>query len=290
VSITGSQTLDFHVPDFRFEARVYDAEDGRAVQGTIALRSIYVGANGRESDVLAIRTADSGITPLPPVRPGTVELRVAADGYLESDPITLTVDEAPSPRVVDVPMRRARETVRLDIRLADGRPAGNAEVALWTGGADLKALTTADAQGVANVPASMTGSIVLVRHPAGGSGAFPFDVSTGNPPILQLPPPAPPLVLRVRDDRSGTGIVPARLTAWFNGRPVSGTALAFLAWSSSDSSHAGVWMARNLPARPLRIVATSAASQIPHHATALEAVAEVIPFPWPDVPSVTVSR
>lgn len=96
---------------------------------------------------------------------------------------------------------------------------------------------------------------------------------------------APPLTVQVRH-ADGTPARQASIVVWIDGvRFGRSRPLPFLIPVTSLD---GIWTARNLPAAPLRIVALAARSSVDPDATSIDALAETIPFPWPDQPMVRV--
>ena len=284
-NVTTSRTMDIHVPAIRLAARVYDADDGQPVRGTITFRTRYTGPNGRESDVLAIETDDRGMTDLPPARPGTVEVRVTAEGYNDSEPVTLAIGDSHAEHVFDIAMRRVGETVPLQVRLPSGAPAIGAEVAAWSGGNQLRPIGTVAEGGIVEVPLAASGHTLLVRHAAAASRVVAFDAQAPLG-VIHLAPAAPPLTVRVSAGPNG----PAAFTLWLDGRAVSDAALAFVTWSPTSFTSSASWTATNLPPDPLKIVALSTTGRTAYTPATLEAMAQVIPFPWPRDAVVIVNR
>lgn len=282
LSIESSGTLDIRIPAMRFAARVYDRDRTKPIENaTIIVRNEYVdtATGARGSTVLSYRSTDAAVTELPPQRNGTSQLRVQADGYGEGGPVTVAIDDTPE-RIVDIPMVRLGDVVAVELRLPSGGPAAGAEVTSWAGAVETWR-GTADGSGIARVPKSVASQLFLVRHPAAASRAFTLEASR-EAASVQLTAAAGPLVVQIRrSDGTPEGPRPLHLTVWIEGRAFSGSQLGFFAWSSGMSSSQGSWMGKNLPAMPLKIVASGRASLAASAGAVHEAFAVNVPYPWP---------
>jgi hypothetical protein len=80
---------------------------------------------------------------------------------------------------------------------------------------------------------------------------------------------------------------PASVIAlWLDGVKLSGPALTFATSSAPVTNAAGIWVGRNLPAKPLRILALPTSA---YGSNVYDAVARPLDYPWParvDVPPV----
>jgi hypothetical protein len=268
VRVAANQTLDFHLPAMRFAARIRDAEDGKPVpKARVTLRNAWTAADGPHSSVRAFPSDALAVTELPPQRAGTSEIRVSAPGYAEAGPIAVQIDASVTERIVDVAMKRAGQSIGVDLRLPDGTAAAGAELAASPDGSAVIWRGTAGDDGRVEVPKAFEGMLLVARHTLGASAAW--RARAGE---FRFGAAAPPLALTVtpRDDsRDAKGIV-----AWIGGVRLAGAALAFATWSSALTDRDHRWIARNVPPEPLRVLAAPATG-------AYDAVATVIPYPWP---------
>ena len=282
VMLTKSRTLDFRVPMTALAVRVTNATDGAPVAGALvsARNEWRDAARGQQAQVLPVRTDDNGTADLPPLRPGTVDLTVTAEGFYPEERVGLSVEDSPVLRTLDIVLRPLGESQRVRFRLPGGAPAAGAEIvavrlsdmkSLWRG--------TSRGDGSVDLPRSLSGSLILVRHAAAGGIVVPWSIDT--PPTWQLPRAAPPVSVRVRRARSEEP-VQARVVIWMSGVALHGPHLAFLAWSAPSSGADGVWVAKNLPPEPLEVAAVSLRRPVgamPENV--LRAMATVVAFPWP---------
>ncbi|HEX9986724.1 MAG TPA: hypothetical protein VGF69_25945 [Thermoanaerobaculia bacterium] len=290
VSVTADRELDFHIPAQRLAARVFDTATSEPIAGAmISFRSSYRDESGREaSDVLPVVTTEAPVTLLPPGREGTVELNVQADGYIPPEPVRLQVDGREGERIVDLGMRRRTDTARLEVRLADGRAAAGAELAILAGQTLLPWRGTAGADGVAEVPSDAAGNVLLVRHREGASAVVPYPAPTAVPAVV-LDQPGPPLFVHVVDrDGRTIGPIGARITLWHRGTRLTGTAAGFFAWTTAVTATDGTWRAMGLPRGPVRLLATRKLEA--ERTGALDAFAVPIDYPWPAVATVVLAE
>ena len=292
VRIVADRQLDFTIPDKRLGARIFDAESRQPIAGAaISLRSSYVDASGRKAqDVLAFRSGEQPITDLPPQRPGTAELNVQAEGYENAGPVTVTVDAADGVAIVDVAMHRTDATApSVEVRLPGARPAAAAEMAIVSNGVLLPWRGTADAGGVIRLPNVADGSFLLVRHRDVASAIVRY--VRGSIPAIDLLPSAPPLLLRViRRDGAAVGPQGVRITLWSGDVRLTGAAAGFMTWSAGVTAADGTWLARNLPQRGVRVLATNSAAAADVDAGRFDNFATTIAYPWPAAPSVRLAE
>jgi hypothetical protein len=289
-----SRSYDIHVPALRLAARVFDVADTSPIAGAaITLRSTSLNpdTNRNASSVLQFKTSTASLTELPPVRPGSVDVTVRADGYEDAAPVTLTIDESMTDQVVDVPMKRSGDTVSLKLLLPDGSPAAGAEVAAASKAMTITWRGAADLQGIVRVPKTLGGDYLLLRHHEGASGIATFPASYDALPPMSFLPPGPPLTIRFVDSNSATiGPDSARVVAWRGGSRLDGEVLAFLTWSSAVTAIDGTWVARNLQQLPIRVLGARRAGWRDLDGGHLDALATEIPFPWPAVVFVRVAE
>ncbi|HUR81098.1 MAG TPA: carboxypeptidase regulatory-like domain-containing protein [Thermoanaerobaculia bacterium] len=247
-----SGSYDFRVPRTDYLVRVRDAESGRAIAG--ARVSSGNVANARLRVAQQILTNDDGEAVLPPLRDGELIVGVRAEGY-EGIEQKLIVDD--DHHEVDIALRPLRVTASVRVTLADGAPAADAEVwaldhamnLLWSG--------KTQADGMLEVPDLANGVVFLVRHPRAASA-----VRRASEDEWRLDPPAEPLTLAV--ERS------AAIAIWIDGVRLAGPTLSFATWSAPSANPDGVWTGRNLPRKPVQVVAG-----------AIDTLSRQIEYPWP---------
>ncbi len=138
------------------------------------------------------------------------------------------------------------------------------EPALWRG--------QSDEAGLANIPRGVDGATLLIRAPNAASAVRTFRVDEAPRSIVLQPAAAP---IRVSAPSR------TRIAMWIDGVRVSGPAVTFLTWSSEASDATGLWLAKNLPPQPLRVIAWRRAPVSEIAAGLRDANATVIPYPWP---------
>lgn len=288
VSIGSPGLLDIHVPANSVRVRVSDANSGAPIEhGQITIQSRWADGSGSRSGVTTV--AMKGLeTVLPPLREGTSEIRVQAPGYSEAEFVVLAVPESNLERVVEFRLSKSLAEPNLTILLGGSIPAGGAEVASWSGD-QLIWKGTADDDGRIQIPESIARSRAIVRHPAAATTVVVFGVLTEND-RLSLAPAAPPLIVHVvQRDESVIGSVAARMTIWFGGVRLSGPEAAFATWSLAATAPDGSFVARGLPARPLRMLATRKFSLEQIRSGSLDGLASAVPYPWPALAKVTLA-
>ena len=249
-----SGRYDFRVPRTDYRVRVRDAQTGKGIAGA-RVSAGNVTADGLRVAQYAI-TNDDGEAVLPPLRDGELILGVEAERYAPAEPRKLIVDD--ERHDLDVALQPLRMSATLRVVLAGGAPAADAEVwaldramnPLWRG--------RASRDGAVEIPNLPHDAVLVLRHPAAASSVR--GAQDGGE--WRLDPPAPPLTLNV--DPS------ARIAVWIDGVRLAGPALSFATWSGPSANPDGVWIGRNLPPKPLQVIAG-----------ALDALAEKIDYPWP---------
>ena len=93
---------------------------------------------------------------------------------------------------------------------------------------------------------------------------------------LQLPAASPAITIQTDDMRA------AQLSGIIDGLRVSGSRLAFLAWSSAATDRDGLWSARNLPCEPLRLLAWKRVGPAAIASGAYDALATLVACPSPN--------
>lgn len=292
LSISGDLELDITIPRNRYLVQVVDAVTGEPVAGAAVgyrnqwknpeatgdLRSRAGGTSSRtQSD-------SEGHAILPPLREGQVSFYVDADGYRHWRLEEVEVFESDAEQVIQVSLEREEVAGRLTIRLPDGRPAAGARIMAVTEGPPGWSGTT-DGDGRVSLSPLADGAILAVHHQDAGMIARRWEAAREPDAVWELPPMAPPLTVRVRH-ADGSAARGASIIVWIDGvRFGRSRPLPFLLPVSSPD---GIWVGRNLPAAPLRIVALAARSSVDSGAPSIKALAETIPFPWPEQPVVRV--
>ncbi len=279
--IMADTKLDFHIPANVYRVRVVDATSGTGVAGA------EVGADNagerKKASQGAVTDAD-GVAELQPLRPGTLEVWVTAEGYLPSERLTEQVPDGQVERELTIMLRPVESTARLRVVLGDGSPAAGAEVRaqpaldnalpLWE--------NRCDAQGLVDVPAQADGAFLLIRHPAAGILIRPWRGSevSGNDLVWRLPAAATPLRVRVTNSW-GEPAAWAQLAVWIDGVRVTGRTLAWMAGSTVGGSDSrGLWQAHNLPATPIGILAWMRSEAAGALGGSYDSMASPVAYPW----------
>lgn len=280
--VAANETLDIHVPAIRFAARIFDRSTKQPVpKATVVVRNTWTSESGRHSSVRSFTSDAAPLIELPPQRPGASELRVTAPEYLNAGPVVIEIDPSLSERVVDIAMSRAAEAQSFSFALPDGSAAAGAEIAVTPDGNDVVWQAIADANGRVAVPAEFASMSLLARHATAGSVA----VRQHRPDdVIVLAPAAAPLTLTAAvSDGSPVGNA---IFAWIGGVRLTGPALAFVTRSSPVTDARQQWTARGLPAAAVRVLAVRPSRLRDAMVGGFDAVAQVIPYPWPAAPSV----
>jgi hypothetical protein len=167
----------------------------------------------------------------------------------------------------------------IKLRSPEGTPAAGAELAVSADASQIVWRGTADTAGRIDLPKSFATMLLLARHSSAASTAFRLDQGTTNPFVLTLRAPGTVLtiVAKPRDaSRAARAVV-----ASIDGIRLTGAALGFLTWSSSLTDREYQWVARNLPRQPLRVIVVAPPKAGPALAGTFDAVATVLPYPWP---------
>ncbi|MGZ5443208.1 MAG: carboxypeptidase regulatory-like domain-containing protein [Thermoanaerobaculia bacterium] len=276
--VQDSRTIDFRVPNTRFEVTVIDAISGKPVVGAkVSAASMFTREQGEHNVVQTATTDDRGRASLPPMRPGAMTIRARADGYFDSAPERATVEAEDEERSYEIALRPTGETVRVLIRREDGRPASRAEVwaverlsgqqpPLWR--------AFANDDGAIDIPRAVRSALFLVRADHSASAVRRLGGAERGS-VWTLGPSAAPL--RIRTSRG------SRVAVWLDGERVSGVPLAFLSRSVEATDSDGIWSTDALHPEPLRILSWRTASGAAIESGAYDVLASVLDYPWPPV-------
>jgi hypothetical protein len=272
-----SGVYDFDLPRSRYVVRVRNANTGDPVAAAqVTFESVWKSDQwGEQNAFLSATTDDAGEAVLPPLRPGTVAVRAEAKGFERSEFHKEPV-ETDAERTIDIGLKPISETATLRLILPDATPADGAEVmamprardeVLWRG--------TSGADGSVDVPKLPDDVVLMVRH---AKAASVVRLWTNIDAEWHLTEAAPPLTVTIETPQDA--VRAAQVAAWIDGTRVTGLRLAFLTWSVPVSSRDGVWIARNLPRSPIRILAWSRIDQNAIATGAYDALANVCSYPW----------
>jgi hypothetical protein len=265
--IVQSGTVDFHVPRTDYTVRVRDAVTGRGIAGA----QLVVGndsTNERNSG-RRLMTDDAGVAVLPPLDEGELYVGARAEHYVPSER-TMRVDD--QHHELDIVLEPLRIAGSLQLRLADGGPAAQAEA--WAFDAAMRPLWrgVAGDDGKLELPDVAAGAVLLVRHAQAASIARVWTPGA-DADIWTLDAPAQPLTITADERVSG-----AFVALWLDGVKLSGPPLSFAAWSTLATNRDGVWTGRNLPPRSVRVLLLPPRAAT---STAFDAVAQPVAYPWP---------
>jgi hypothetical protein len=281
--ISSTRRLDIHVPITRVLVRVTDATSNEPVAGAdvTTFNRWDHPDSGKGTASHTVTTDAGGIAHLAPLSPGTAEIHVKAAGYFKDEPTIIAVQEDVTERTVAVKVRPAGASSVVRLTLPTGGPASEAELVAVgdTGGWQTLWSGRSDAEGRAEVPRSLAGSIILVRHPAAAGFARRFQDLPEQDYRLTAASPQP---LLVKVERRGDPSQNAAITVWFGGLPLTGAALQFLVRSPAFVPSSGLWTGQNLPREPVRILASSGTIDAQIAAGAYDALATVVPEARPN--------
>jgi hypothetical protein len=278
-----SRELDVHVPRTDVVVLVTDAATNKPVPNAqVGVMNTWTDpASGRTGGSHNATTNSSGRARLAPMNSGTAEIYVTADGYFNPDPLTVPVEENGVERLVEIKLRPADAGTTVRIVLPNGGPAANAEILVVGDTAGLRTLWSgrADERGHVGVPKALEQSIVLVRHPAAAGLARRFQ----NLPDQEYRLPAlSPYGLFVRVERDGAPATYGAITVWFDGLPLTLSALQFVVRVPPNVQANGTWNCQSLPVGPVRILVSSGSVDAAIAAGAYDALATTIPEPRPN--------
>lgn len=300
-AISRSQRIDFHLPDVEFKAKVLDAASGEGIPlAEVFVRNEFVPKAGaehgsRHDKAIAQKSVadEEGVALLPPLRPGTVELRASAPGYFQMhESLIEEVREGGSQRVLEIFLEPIGKQVQVHLKLPNGQPAAGASVLLVDSLVSARALFSAqaDENGVARVSKEVRGT-VLIRHP---DTAFLVRDWLGEETTDEVEWALPrasgrPLSLQVKDPWNEETPRRAWLAIWTDGRRLSGLTLSWLTGVNSATDVNGFWSATNLPEAPVAVLAWPV-NRHGGDAGLLNPLATDIAFPWPDLVMLAASE
>ena len=262
-----SGRIDFHVPRTDYRVRVVDAASGAAVAGARVMAGSV--ADGGRQSAQQLLTGEDGVAVLPPMRKGELLIDVHHERYAGMEPLRMTVDD--EPHELRIALRPLAAATDLHLVLPDGTPAAQAEAfalddamnAVWRG--------TSAPDGTLSVPDIANGALLLVRHPKAATLIRRWDARNADA-TWSLGTPAEPLIVRAEPS--------TKVVLWLDGVRLAGPPLVIATWSVPMTNREGIWTARNLPARPVRVLTVAHDAMT---SAAYDAVAREIPYPWPAV-------
>lgn len=277
-TIESSGAVDFRLPRTDVRMRALDEGTRLPIEGAIAMISnVWINESGREETIAERATSDAeGEIVFPPLRPGGVHVELRAKGYEDSEPLDFRSDSKESRRF-DVALRSIQTSARLQVVLADGRPAASADMwafvvepgfrVVWQG--------STNEQGEVNLPERITRGRVLIRHPEAASTIRDVPQTSAK---WTLDPPAAPLVIEAKKVSSGkSGSI--RIALWLDGVKLTGVPLAFATWGAVAADVSGLWTARNLPVRSVRVLASAKGEFLEQGS--FDVLSTTISYPWP---------
>ena len=282
--------FDIHIPRSGARVKVRDAITGKPVEGAEAV--VYNGfvMDFRDPPIRGGGTSrgisgEDGVVELPPLFPGTLGVRVRKDGYLDANDLESRI-ETEQVTELTVDLEPVGETVALEIRLPDGRPAASAELRAQTIGWNEPPSwqAVADVSGVVRVPERVKGLWLLVRHPDAGSWVERWNPTDDAPVTWTLSRAAGPVTFRTVG-LDGAEVPYAGFAVRFPATWIAGLSLAWLTECAVAGAGAdGLWLAGHLPAERLLVVAGTAESVSLARQDSLYGMALPISPPWPADP------
>lgn len=279
VRIDGAGQRDFHIPNSRHVIHITDAETGKDVEGaTVSFANTWTSITGEQQRIRQQVSASKGSVELPPLRPGSLELRVFAKGYSDYGPADHEV-VASGTHTIPVSLSPDDGGMEFTIRLPSGTPAAGAEFMLYRNDGSAAFATVAGHDGRVTVPRGSTGDLVVVRHADAASTAMNWLEAKGRR-TWDLEQSAEPLVVRVeRADGAAVPFAPVALLV--NGIRLAGLPLAAFTASPAGTDHGGMWTARNLPRGAVSLIAAERSTRTPIESGAWDALATTVSYPWP---------
>lgn len=288
VDLERTRTLDFHLPANRIVARVFNRSTGLP----IASATIGVVSEATHDEVGAMTlghrytTDDTGMLVLPRLRPGHARIEASAPGFAPSEPQEIDVEEA-TKRELSFALEAVRMT-RVQVVLPSGAPAAGAEAlavepvsgrVIWRG--------SAAPSGDLEIGSRRPNEVVIIRHPQASARALPANAIGET--IQLAPADLTPVVVR-STNTSGEPVRFALLSVWIDGLRFTDFAAAFATWSTVSMTDAdGVWSGRNLPAAPIRVLATRHVTPAQLAAGAYDSLAQTVPYPRAQTNAVRVA-
>ncbi|HEU4887597.1 MAG TPA: carboxypeptidase-like regulatory domain-containing protein [Thermoanaerobaculia bacterium] len=277
--IFGSGTVDFHIPRTDYTVHVRDASTGRGIAGArVSAGNTWLDDESRENASAGhVLTDDDGVAVLPPLRTGDVIIEAEMEHYVRAEPIRVRVDsERHEYELALQPLRTAR---RVRLSLPDGSPAEQAEI--WAFSAAMQPVWrgATEVDGGLEIPEIADGAWLLIRHAGAATSVRRWSVSDESV-SWKLERPAEPLTLVV-ERSGGKQVSGAHVVLWLDDLKLSGVPLTFATWSAPATNPSGVWIGRNLPAKPIRLLALSPDAGAALATTTYDAVGHQVDYPWP---------
>lgn len=185
-------TCDVDVPANAVVVSV-QTEDGRATPPSTSVDWDLTGpppSNERLDFGYGLAPASDGNIVLPPLAEGTLSVRARAEGYRVSSATPLVVTKELADTRVTIVLRKGSGRL---LRIVDpsGQPARGALV--WSGAHGCRA----DGEGIARFEESLVAGSPLIAFDGGGHMLFTRAPSE-DAEVLQIPPSAPPVTVRLR--------------------------------------------------------------------------------------------
>lgn len=280
LNVKEDTTYDVDLPPLSRRVRILDAKTGERVPGAkiTMLASWSDPLRGTRRAGRTLTAGEDGVVKLPPLFPGSIELRGNADGYLESARTVQIVETtSPTTETIELHLEPVGEVAPVQLTLFDGRPAASAQVALVGHAGTIVWHGASGEDGKAMIPLGLEASAIAVQHPLAGSLVRRWNESLSS--SMSLPVAGPPLELRV-ESAQGEPVAGADVRWLADGLIVEGALLAFLTHVAPLTDGGGTWTARNLPAEPLRFLVTRRASSRAIRTGSFDALAATVRFPW----------
>jgi len=291
--IAEAQERDLHVPKAEPRVKVVDTTTGKGIpNASVIARNIYYPPEATDEDAeaqkivvsLKLVTDVTGVAWLPPLRQGSLELQVTAEGYMPMpQPVEERV-EGTANQTFEVPLEPVGETVALHLRLPNGEPATRADVSLVDSLESGESMFTerADGEGVVHAPRKQAG-FLLIKHPAAGFLVREWPPQSGDEePEWVLPAPAgQALTIQVVDASGQNAVANAELALWVQNQRLAGATLAWLTGTSLADTY-GAWTATNLPRGPVAVLAWGPRVRDEAWSGRLDAQASEAEPPWPN--------
>jgi hypothetical protein len=279
---------------------VLDARTGKGIaKATVEIRNNYLpkepkegsagndrpGARRDRAVFQMVKTGDDGEVHLPPLRPGSIEMRASAEGYVRMREATkAAILDENGEQTFELRLDPAGETLPIHLSLSNGAPASGAQVLLLRSLAVEEEVfsSRADTEGVVQVPRKLAG-VLLIKHPAAAATVRDWQPQSGETEAeldwaLSVAAEQP-LTIRVKD-ADGKAVGRADLVLWLGGRQLSGLSLAWLTGGAPATDVNGFWTGNNLPRTSLSVLARDPGGRPDSASGALDSRGSLIGYPW----------
>lgn len=280
--LDGDQEFDIDIPTANYTLKIVDAEAGTGIElpRVNVANSWNDPSQGDRRTLVNIVGDRYGVTLLPPLRAGTLVMRIEANGY-EPMELSRSVDPTAAPTEIVAKLKRLTDATILQMEDASGGPAAGTEVfAIRTGRIVFAGTTARD--GTIAIPRDLDRVLLVARHAtlAGAIRWWTAQTTVSEPILWRLEQAGRTLTIQARD-AAGKPRAGSLVYVWLDGNRIGGTPLALLCGcGAAVTSVNGIWYWRNPPAHDLRII-VAATDAVAIEAGGYDNLAIHAAYPWP---------